>query len=75
MFRTNDSYVDHIPELLTYRSLSAFLDRLGHLNEEEYEAFHARLNSESIMRHVTQDHVLYHNFRLADQAGNSTTLS
>ena len=73
VLRTNDSYMDHCPELYTYRSLSLFLDRLSHLNEEEYESFHNRLNLESIMQHMTQDHVLYHNFRLVDKAGNSTT--
>ena len=73
VLRTNDSYMDHCPELYSYRSLSAFLDRLSHLNEGEYESFHNRLNLESIMQHMTQDHVLYHNFRLVDKAGNSTT--
>ncbi|MCR5842412.1 MAG: response regulator [Oscillospiraceae bacterium] len=73
VLRTNDSYMDHCPELYSYRSLSAFLDRLSHLNEKEYESFHNRLNLESIMQHMTQDHVLYHNFRLVDKAGNSTT--
>ena len=73
VLRTNDSYMDHCPELYSYRSLSAFLARLSHLNEEEYESFHNRLNLESIMQHMTQDHVLYHNFRLMDKAGSSTT--
>ena len=73
VLRANDSYLDHCAELYSYRSLSAFLDRLSHLNEEEYESFHARLNMESITRHMAQDHVLYHNFRLMDKAGNSTT--
>ena len=73
VLRTNDSYMDHCPELYSYRSLSAFLDRLSHLNEGEYESFHNRLNLESIMQHMTQDHVLYHNFRLMDKAGSSTT--
>ena len=73
VLRTNDSYLDHVPELFTYRSLSAFLDRLSHLNEEEYESFHTRLNLESIRRHLAQDHALYHNFRLMDKAGNNTT--
>ena len=73
VLRTNDSYLVHCPELYTYRSLSAFLDRLGHLNEEEYEAFHARVNLESIQQHLTQDQVLYHNFKLMDEKGNSTT--
>lgn len=73
VLRTNDSYKEHCPELYTYRSLSAFLDRLSHLNEEEYEAFHARVNLASIKKHLTQDRVLYHNFRLTDKAGNSTT--
>ncbi len=73
VLRTNDSYLEYCPELYTYRSLSAFLDRLSHLNEEEYESFHTRVNRESIMRHLTRDHALYHNFRLTDHAGNSTT--
>ena len=73
VLRANDSYLDHCAELYSYRSLSAFLDRLSHLNEEEYESFHTRLNMESITRHMAQDHVLYHNFRLMDKAGNSTT--
>ena len=73
VLRANDSYLDHCAELYSYRSLSAFLDRLSHLNEEEYEAFHNRLNLEGIMRHLTQEHALYHNFRLKDKAGNSTT--
>ena len=73
VLRTNDSYKEHCPELYTYRSLSAFLDRISHLNEEEYESFHTRVNCESIIQHLTRDHVLYHNFRLTDQVGNSTT--
>ncbi|MBR4473106.1 MAG: response regulator [Oscillospiraceae bacterium] len=73
VLRTNDSYKEHCPELYSYRSLSAFLDRISHLNEEEYEAFHTRVNCESIVQHLTRDHALYHNFRLTDQAGNSTT--
>ena len=73
VLRTNDSYLEYCPELYTYRSLSAFLDRLSHMNEEEYESFHTRVNRESIMRHLTRDHALYHNFRLTDHAGNSTT--
>ena len=73
VIRTNDSYLDHVPELYTYRSLSAFLDRLSHLNEEEYESFHSQVNLESIMQHMTQNHALYHNFRLTDKNGNSTT--
>ena len=73
VLRTNDSYKQHCPELYTYRTLSAFLDRLSHLNEEEYESFHTRMNIGSIIEHLTQDQVLYHNFRLIDQAGNSAT--
>ena len=73
VLRSNESYLDHIPELYTYRSLSAFLDRLSHLNEEEYESFQARVNLTSIQRHLTQDQALYHNFKLVDKAGNSTT--
>ena len=73
VLRSNDSYKEHCPELYTFRSLSAFLDRVGHLNEEEYEAFHASVNRESIIQRLTREHALYHNFRLADQAGNSTT--
>ncbi|MDO4803702.1 MAG: response regulator [Lachnospiraceae bacterium] len=73
VLRANDSYKEHLPELYTYRSLSAFLNRLSHLNEEEYESFHARVNLESIMRHLTQESALYHNFRLTDKAGNSAT--
>lgn len=73
VLRANDSYLDHCPELYTYRSLSAFLDRLSHLNEEEYESFHARVNLESIQQHLTQDQALYHNFKLVDKDGNSTT--
>jgi signal transduction histidine kinase/DNA-binding response OmpR family regulator len=73
VLRTSDSYLDYCPELYTYRSLSAFLEGLSHLNEEEYESFHAHLNMESIMWHLTRDHALYHNFRLMDKAGNSTT--
>ena len=72
VLRTNNSYLDHVPELYTYRSLSAFLDRLSHLNEEEYESFHTRLNLESIMQHMEQGHALYHNFRLTDKNGSST---
>ncbi len=71
--RSNDSYLEHCPELYTYRSLSAFLDRLSHLNEEEYESFHARVNLGSIQQHLTQDQALYHNFKLVDKDGNSTT--
>jgi len=73
VLRTNDNYKEHCPDLFTYRSLSAFLDRLSHMNEEEYEYFHTHLNCESIVQHLTQDNVLYHNFRLLDKAGNSTT--
>lgn len=73
VLRTNDSYKEHCPELFTYRSFSAFLDRLSHINEEEYESFHTHLNYESIVQHLTQDDALYHNFRLLDKAGNSTT--
>ena len=73
VLRTDDSYLDHVPDLYSYRSLSAFLDRLSHLNEEEYESFHANLSLESIIQHMTQDHALYHNFRLTDKNGNSTT--
>ena len=73
VLRANDSYMDHCPELYTYRSLSAFLDRLSHLNEEEYESFHARVNLGSIQQHLTQDQALYHNFKLVDEEGNSTT--
>ena len=73
VLRANDSYLDHCPELYTYRSLSAFLDRLSHLNEEEYESFHARVNIDSIQQHLTQDQVLYHNFKLMDKAGSTTT--
>ena len=71
VLRANDSYKVHCPELYTYRSLSAFLERISHLNEEEYESFHARVNCESIIQRLTRDKVLYHNFRLNDQAGNS----
>ena len=73
VLRTNDSYLDHCPELYTYHSLSAFLDRLSHLNEEEYESFHTCVNLGSIQQHLTQDQVLYHNFKLMDKKGNSTT--
>ncbi len=73
VLRTNDSYKEHCPELYSYRSLSAFLDRLSHLNEEEYESFHAHVNLEGMKQSLTQDHALYHNFRLVDKAGNSTT--
>ena len=73
VLRTNDSYKEYCPKLYTYRSLSAFLDHISHLNEEEYESFHARVNLESIMQRMTQGHALYHNFRLTDKAGNSTT--
>ena len=73
VMRTNDSYKVHCPELYSYRSLSAFLERLSHLNEDEYESFHSHLNIERIKRHLTQNHALYHNFRLADAAGNSAT--
>ena len=73
VLRTNESFLEYCPELYSYRSLSAFLDRLSHLNAEEYEAFHTRMNQESIIRHLTQDNAMYHNFRLKDQAGNSTT--
>ena len=73
VLRTNDSYLDYCPELYSYRSLSVFFNRLSHLNEEEYESFHTRLNLESIRRHLAQDHALYHNFRLMDKAGNNTT--
>lgn len=73
VLRTNDSYLDHVPELFSYRTLSAFLERLSHLNEEEYESFHTHLSMESIIQHLTQDHALYHNFRLTDKRGNSTT--
>ena len=73
VLRTNDSYLDHCPELYSYRSLSAFLDRLSHLNEEEYESFHARVNLESIQHHLTRGQALYHNFKLMDKEGNSTT--
>ena len=73
VLRTNDSYLVHCPELYSYRTLSAFLDRLSHLNEEEYEAFHACVNRESILRHMMKDHALYHNFRLTDRSGNSET--
>ena len=73
VLRTNDSYLDYCPELYSYRSLSAFLDRVSHLNEEEYESFHARVNLESIKEHLTQDNALYHNFKVMDKTGNSTT--
>ena len=73
VLRSNENYLEHCPELYTYRSLSAFLERLSHLNEEEYESFHTHMNLESIMQHLTQDHALYHNFRLTDKAGNNST--
>ena len=73
VLRTDDSYLEYCPELYSYRSLSAFLDRLSHLNEEEYESIHARVSLESIQQHMMQEHVLYHNFKLMDKAGNSTT--
>ena len=73
VLRTNDSYLEYCPELYTYRSLSAFLDRLSHLNEEEYESFHACVNCESIIQNLTRDDAMYHNFKLMDKAGNSTT--
>jgi len=72
VLRTNDSYLDYCPELYSYRSLSAFLDRLSHLNEEEYESFQTHVNRENIIQSLTQDQALYHNFRLTDKAGNST---
>ena len=73
VLRTNVSYLEYCPELYIYRSLSAFLDRLSHLNEEEYEAIHTKLNLESINQQLTQNNALYHNFRLIDKAGNSAT--
>ncbi|MBR0145105.1 MAG: hypothetical protein IJM25_00390 [Eubacterium sp.] len=73
VLRMNDSYLDYCPELYSYRSLSAFLDRLSHLNEEEYESLHTHVNLESINRHLMQVHALYHNFRLFDKSGNNTT--
>ena len=73
VLRTNDSYLDYCPELYSYRSLSAFLERLSHLNEEEYESFHARVNPDSIRQHLPQDQALYHNFKVMDHVGNSTT--
>ena len=73
VLRTNDSYLDYCPELYSYRSLSAFLDRLSHINEDEYEDLHAHVNLESIMQNLTRDHVMFHNFRLIDKAGSSTT--
>ena len=73
VLRSNDSYKEHCPELYTYRSLSAFLDWISHLNEEEYESFHTHVNRESIIEHLTREQALYHNFRLNDKAGNSTT--
>ena len=39
VLRTNDSYKEHCPELYTYRSLSAFLDRISHLNEDVNDIF------------------------------------
>ena len=73
VLRANDSYLDYCPELYTYRSFSAFLDRISHLNEEEYEAFHSRVNIEHITQHLSRDHVLYHNFRITAPEGISTT--
>ena len=73
VLRSNDCYQEHCPNLYAYRSLSDFLDHISHLNEEEYEAFHTRVNHESIIQHLMRDHALYHNFRLTDQAGNSAT--
>ena len=73
VLRSNNTYMNHCPELYTYRSLSAFLDRLSHMNEEEYESFHSRVNLENIRRHLTQEHALYHNFRLNEKDGTSTT--
>ena len=73
VLRSNDSYLDYCPELYSYRSLSAFLDRLSHINEEEYESIHANVNLESIHQQLTQDYALYHNFRLMDKGGNRTT--
>ena len=73
VMRTNDSYQEYCPNLYSHRSLSAFLDTLSHLNEEEYESIHARVNLENIDRQMTQERVMYHNFRLKDRAGNSTT--
>ena len=71
--RGNDSYKVRCPELHTYRSLTAFIDRLTHMNEDEYESFHTRVNIASIKQHMMQEHVLYHNFRLMNKAGDSTT--
>jgi signal transduction histidine kinase/CheY-like chemotaxis protein len=71
--RGNDSYKVRCPELYTYRSLTAFIDRLTHMNEDEYESFHTRVNIASIKQHMMQEHVLYHNFRLMNKAGDSTT--
>ena len=73
VLRTNDSYKEHCPELFSYRSLAAFLDRISHLNEEEYASFHNRVNTESIIEQMTRNHALLHNFRLLDHAGNSAT--
>ncbi|MBR2768247.1 MAG: response regulator [Solobacterium sp.] len=71
--RTNDSYLDYCPELYSYRSLSAFLDRLSHLNEEEYKSFHDRVNLDSIQKHLSKDNALYHNFQVKDKEGGTTT--
>ena len=73
VLRSNDSYLVHCPKLYSYRSLSAFLDHISHLNEEEYEAFRTRVNCENITQHLLRDRAMYHNFRLKDRAGNSTT--
>ena len=73
VMRTNDSYLDYCPELYSYRSLSGFLDRLSHLNEEEYEAFHTHVSLERIQQQLPQDGAVYHNFVVKDKAGNSTT--
>ena len=71
--RANDCYKEHCPNLYAYRSFSAFVDHVSHLNEEEYESFHSHVNRESIIQHLTRGHALYHNFRLKDAAGNSAT--
>ena len=73
VMRTNDSYLDYCPELYDYRSLSEFLDRLSHMNEEEYEYFSTSVNLESIKQQLTQDNALYHNFKLLDKTGSSVT--
>ena len=73
VLRSNDSYMEHCPELYSYRSLSAFLDYVSHLNEDEYEAFRTRLSFANIVQHLLRDKALYHNFRLKDSLGNSTT--